>query len=80
MAKRQKCEFGKTRVKYLDHVVENGTVYTDPEKVSTVQIWPKPETIKEVEQFMGLANYYAQYICSFAEIAAPLTLFMSPKW
>ena len=69
MAKWQKCEFGKTRVKYLGHVVENGMVYADPDKVSAVQTWPKPENVKEVQQFMGLANYYAQYIHSFADIA-----------
>ena len=59
MAKWQKCEFGKTCVKYLGHVVENGTVYTDPDKVSAVRTWPKPQNVKEVQQFMGLANYYA---------------------
>ena len=59
MAKRQKCKFGKTRIKYLGHVVENGMVYADPDKVSAVQTWPKPENIKEVQQFMGLAYYYA---------------------
>ena len=79
MAKRYKCEFGKTRVKYLGHVVENGTVYADPDKVSAVRTWPKPQNVKEVQQFMGLANYYAQYIRNFADIAAPLTSLMSPK-
>ena len=47
---------------------------------SVVQTWPKPENVKEVQQFMGLANYYAQYIRNFADIAAPLTSLMSPKW
>ena len=57
-AKRSKCEFGKRRVKYLGHVVENGTVDADPDKVSDVCTWPKPTNVKEVQQFMGLANYY----------------------
>ena len=55
-------------------------VYADPDKVSMVRTWPNPENIKEVQQFMGLANYYVQYICNFADIAAPLTSLMSPKW
>ena len=54
-------------------------VYTDPDKVSMVQTWPKPENVKEVQQFMGLANYYAQYIRNFADTAALLTSLMSPK-
>ena len=59
MAKWQKCEFSKTRIKYFGHVVENEKMYADPDKVSTVRTWPKPENVKEVQQFMGLANYYA---------------------
>ena len=55
-------------------------MYADPDKVSAVRTWPKPQNVKEVQQFMGLANYYAQYICNFADIAAPLTFLMSPKW
>ena len=55
-------------------------MYADPDKISMVQTWPKPENIKEVQQFMGLANYYAQYIHTFTDIVAPLTLLMFPKW
>ena len=58
-AKRYKCGFGKHHVKYLGHVVENSTVYADPDKVSAVHTRPKPTNVKEVQQFMGLANYYA---------------------
>ena len=58
MVKWWKYEFGKTCIKYLGHVVENGMVYADPDKVSEVRTWPKLENIKEVQQFMGLANYY----------------------
>ena len=54
-------------------------VYTDPDKVSVVQTWLKPESIKEVQQFMGLANYYAQYICNYADIAALFISLTSPK-
>ena len=60
-------------------MVENSTVYADPDKVSAVRTWPKPTNVKEVQQFMGLANYYAQYIHNIADIAAPLTHIMSPK-
>ena len=66
-------------MKYLGHVVENGTVYADPDKVSAVRTWPKPTNVKEVQQFMGLANYYAQYIRNFVNIAAPLTHILSSK-
>ena len=58
MAKCQKCELGKSHVKYMDHVAEKGSVYVDPDKVAAVRTWPKPTNLKEMQQIMGLANYY----------------------
>ena len=55
-------------------------VYADPDKVRVVRTWLKPENVKEVQQFMGLANYYVQYVPNLADIAALLTSLMSPKW
>ena len=46
-------------VKYLGHIVEAGSIRADPDKVEAICTWPKPTTIKELQQFLGLANYYA---------------------
>ena len=78
-AKRKKCFFGQTLVKYLGHIVESGRIRTDPDKVEAICTWPKPTTVKELQYFLGLANYYAQYIPHYADIAAPLTDLASPK-
>ena len=56
-AKQQKCEFGKRSVKYLGHIVEYGTIRVDLDKVAAIQTWPTPTCVKEVQQFLGLANY-----------------------
>ena len=61
-AKRRKCEFGKCSVKYLGHIVENGTIRVHLDKVAAVQTWPAPTCVKEVQQFLGLANYYHEFI------------------
>lgn len=47
-AKRRKCTFGSTKVKYLGHIVENGTVHVDEDKVGAVQTWPAPSCVKHV--------------------------------
>ena len=56
-AKRRKCEFGKRSVKYLGHIVINDTICIDLDKVAAVQTWLAPTCVKEVQQFLGLANY-----------------------
>ena len=44
------------------------------EKVDRVLSWPVPRNVKEVQKFLGLANYYRQFIKDFARIAVPLYL------
>jgi len=42
------------------------------EKVEGVLNWPVPRNIKEVQKFLGLANYYRRFIKDFTRIAALL--------
>ena len=44
----------------------------EEEKVKRVLEWPTPKCVKEVQKFLGLANYYCQFIEEFALIARPL--------
>ena len=60
-------------MKYLGHIVENGTIHVNLDKVAAVQTWPVPTCVKEVQQFLGLANYYHEFIKNFAKLAAPLS-------
>ena len=72
-AKQKKCTFASCSIKYLGHIVENGQVCVDDDKVTTVRTWPTPTCVKHVLYFLGLANYYSEYIEKFAEHAAPLS-------
>ena len=42
------------------------------EKISGVLEWPRPKMVKDVQKFLGLANYYRQFVKYFAKIAKPL--------
>ena len=57
-----KCQFFKTRVKYLGHVVSSEGVATDPAKTEAVARWPTPKTLKDLRSFLGFAWYY-RYFC-----------------
>lgn len=69
----KKCEFGKRQVKYLGHVVGSGELQVDQSKVEPVRDWPAPTCVKELQQFLGFANYYHRFIRRFADIALPLS-------
>ena len=52
------------------------------EKVEGVLSWLAPRNVKEVQKFLGLANYYRRFIKNFVRIAAPLHVLVrkEQKW
>lgn len=70
--KLSKCEFARTRVRYLGHVLDSNGVQVDPEKVAAVRAMPAPTKIVELQSFLGMVGYYRRFIAGFAKIAQPL--------
>ena len=71
--KLQKCSFGYSKVCYLGHVVGQGQIEPDGEKVAAVKNYPRPTTKRQVRAFLGLVGYYRQFLPKMAELAIPLT-------
>ena len=67
-----KCEFNTTRVKYLSMIVTTNSIKIDTEKVEAVPNWEAPSTVKEVQNFLGFANFYCQFILNFLKKVKPL--------
>ncbi len=72
-AKLEKCEFHTTSVAFLGYIISQEGVAMDESKVHAVLDWPLPSTIKELQRFLGFANFYRRFIRGFSSIAAPLT-------
>ncbi|KAL0180441.1 hypothetical protein M9458_025883, partial [Cirrhinus mrigala] len=54
-------------------------VEMDDSKVRAVTEWPRPKTIKELQRFLGFANFYRRFIRNYSLIAAPLTSLLKGK-
>ena len=67
-----KCTLCGESVSFLGHIVSSSGIAADPSKTSKVSTWPVPTCRREVQQFLGLANYYRRFIKDFASIAKPL--------
>ena len=67
-----KCEFGLQRVRLLGHVVSGSTIQADPKKISAFAKCEVPMTGKQMQSFLGAANYLRDYIPCYSQITAPL--------
>ena len=70
--KLEKCRWKVREVGFLGVVIGSEGIKMEEEKVKGVVEWPTPKCVKDVQKFLGLANYYRQFIEEFASIARPL--------
>ena len=70
--KLEKCKWKIWEVEFLGVVIGPEGIKMKKEKVQGVLEWPTPKCIKNVQKFLGLANYYHQFIEGFAAIVRPL--------
>ena len=68
-----KCEFYVTEVKYLGLIITTEGVKMDPEKVKSILEWPAPKNLKDVQAFLGFANFYRKFIAGYSRLVHPLT-------
>jgi len=59
-------------VEFLEVVIGPEGIKMEEGKVKGVLEWPMPKYVKDVQKFLGLANYYHQFIEGFATVARPL--------
>ncbi|CDO76040.1 hypothetical protein BN946_scf184891.g3 [Trametes cinnabarina] len=70
--KGEKCEFDKQEVEFLGAIVRPGEIAMDPVKLEGLKEWQTPTTVKQVQSFLGFANFYRRFIRGYADIAKPL--------
>ncbi|KAG1925598.1 hypothetical protein F2P79_025429 [Pimephales promelas] len=68
-AKMEKCEFHQTSISFLGYVISQDGVAMDEKKVRGVVDWPIPQTVKELQRFLGFANFYRRFIRNFTQQA-----------
>jgi len=80
--KLEKCKWKVREVGFLRVVIRANRIKMEEEKVKGVLDWLTPRCVKDVQKFLGLANYYCQFIEGFASIARPLHDMMKKdqKW
>ncbi len=68
-----KCTFAATSVKFLGHMVSEAGIKPLPKHVAAIQEFPVPTTIKQLQQFLGMINFYRRFLPKIAATLRPLT-------
>ena len=68
-----KCEFLRSQVSFLGHMVSREGLSMQQHKIAAVHNWPVPQSVKDVRAFLGLAGFYRRFVRNFASLAQPLT-------
>ena len=67
-----KCMLGVHELHFLGHHVTQHGVSPLPEQVQTIRDFPQPRTLRQLQEFLGLVNFYHRFIPQCATILTPL--------
>ncbi|RAL60705.1 hypothetical protein DID88_010023 [Monilinia fructigena] len=67
-----KCEFETVSTRYLGLIITTNGIQMDPEKVTAITSWEQPLSVKDLQRFLGFANFYRRFIKDFSKICRPL--------
>ena len=62
-----------SRVNYLGHIISENGIEMDQEKIRMGLEWKEPTTVKEVQSFLGFANFYRCFIQGYYKLTRSLT-------
>jgi len=71
LSHNKKCVWKVKEINFLG-LVMGAKGIIQKEKVVEVLEWSRSKAVKDVQKFLGLANYYRQFVKDFAKIAKPM--------
>ena len=77
--KRSKCDFNMEEIPILVVVIGKEQIQIEQEKIKAVKEWKTPTKVKDVESFLGFANFYRCFIQNFSHTAKPLNKLKGKK-
>lgn len=70
--KLSKCLFFSDTITYLGFVIHDGHVSVDPKKIEAIAEYSPPTSLKSLQRYLGMVQWYRRFIPNFAKIAKPL--------
>ena len=77
--KRSKCDFNMEEIPILGVIVGKGQVKMEQKKIKAIKEWKMLMKVKDIESFLGFANFYRRFIQNFSHTAKPLNKLKGKK-
>jgi hypothetical protein len=61
------------RISFVGFITTPEGIEMERDLVRTIAVWPEPESHRNVQVFLGFANFYRRFISAFSKIAKPMT-------
>ena len=74
-----KCEFSKSKLKFLGHIIDQQGIRADPDKTTAIIEMKPPSNVPELRRFMGMVNQLGKFSKNLAELTQPLRQLLSKK-
>lgn len=74
-----KCEFSRTSIKFLGHIIDRDGIRPDPDKTLAVREMESPNNVTELRRFMGMVNQLGKFSPHLATLTQPLRELLSTK-
>jgi len=71
-AKLEKCKFDVNTTNFLGYIISPEGLRMDDLKVQVIQEWPVPRKVKDIQLFLGFANFYHCFIVNYSDVTIPL--------
>ena len=75
----RKCEFYKTNLTFLGHVIDQRGITADPNKTAAIQQMETPKFVSELCRFLGMVNQLGRFSPNIAELSKPLQELLNAK-
>ena len=70
----KKSSFHLGKIEFLGYIISQQGIEMSNAKREKVRNWPMPSKVKDVQEFLGFANFYRRFIKDFAKVVVPLTI------
>ncbi len=77
--KLEKCKFHRPTAQFLGYIIGEEGIQMDQGKGTAIMEWPIPQSAKELQRFLGFANFCQCFIKDFSLHTAPLTTMLRGK-